>query len=59
IPVIPHKPWVMRNASIPPGIYKEVCDIIKGKIFRTFKRGYYTTFRNTTSDTGQVTYGMD
>ncbi|EEB89283.1 hypothetical protein MPER_12635, partial [Moniliophthora perniciosa FA553] len=31
-PVIPHKPWVMRNASIPPGIYKEVCDIIKGKI---------------------------
>lgn len=32
IPVIPHTPWVLRNIPIPPGIYEEVCKIIKHKI---------------------------
>ena len=32
IPVIPHTPWVQRNIPIPPGIYKEVCTLIKKKI---------------------------
>ena len=31
-PIIPHTPWVERNIPIPPGIYKEVCDIIKKKL---------------------------
>jgi hypothetical protein len=32
IPVIPHKPWVLRNIPIPPGIYDEVCEIIRKKL---------------------------
>ena len=32
IPVVPHKPWILRNIPIPPGIYPEVCRIIKSKI---------------------------
>ena len=32
IPVIPHKPWVMRNIPIPPGIYDLVCKLIKKKL---------------------------
>jgi hypothetical protein len=32
IPTIPHKPWAQRNIPIPPGIYDEVCRIIKRKI---------------------------
>jgi hypothetical protein len=32
IPTIPHKLWVQRNIPIPPGIYDEVCWIIKNKI---------------------------
>ncbi|PCH37006.1 hypothetical protein WOLCODRAFT_30291, partial [Wolfiporia cocos MD-104 SS10] len=31
-PVIPHTPWVQRNIPIPPGIYNEVCALIKKKI---------------------------
>ncbi|KZS99419.1 uncharacterized protein LAESUDRAFT_765550, partial [Laetiporus sulphureus 93-53] len=31
-PVVPHQPWVQRNIPIPPGIYKEVCAIIKKKL---------------------------
>ena len=31
-PVVPHVPWVERNIPIPPGIYDEVCEIIKKKI---------------------------
>jgi len=31
IPVIPHKPWVLKNIPIPPGIREEVCRIIKTK----------------------------
>jgi len=29
IPTILHKPWVQCNIPIPPGIYKEVCKLIK------------------------------
>lgn len=32
MPVIEHKPWVQRNMPIPPGIYDEVCRLIKTKI---------------------------
>ena len=32
IPVIPHKPWVQRNIPIPPGLYDEVCCLVKEKI---------------------------
>lgn len=32
IPVIPHKPWIQRNIPIPPGLYDEVCRIIRTKI---------------------------
>jgi len=32
IPVIPHIPFIKHNIPIPPGIYDEVCAIIKKKI---------------------------
>ncbi|KAJ3552416.1 hypothetical protein NP233_g12890 [Leucocoprinus birnbaumii] len=32
IPTVPHTPWVERSFRIPPGIYDEVCKIIKRKI---------------------------
>nr|GAT45999.1 DNA/RNA polymerase [Mycena chlorophos] len=32
IPVVPHTPWVQRNIPIPPGIYDEVCRVIKTKM---------------------------
>src|SRR5271169_6392211 len=32
IPVVPHKPWVVKNIPIPPGLYPEVCRIIKTKL---------------------------
>src|SRR5882762_7014971 len=32
IPVVEHKPWVLRNIPIPPGIYEEVCSLIHRKI---------------------------
>ena len=32
IPVIPHTPWVQRNIPIPPGIYNDVCKLIKKKM---------------------------
>ena len=31
-PVIPHKPWVLKNIPIPPGIKDGVCRIIKSKM---------------------------
>ncbi len=31
-PVLPHKPWVERNIPIPPGIYEEVCGILRDKM---------------------------
>jgi hypothetical protein len=30
--VVPHEPYIERNIPIPPGIYKEVCGIIKSKL---------------------------
>ncbi|KAF7344735.1 DNA/RNA polymerase [Mycena venus] len=32
IPVMPHTPWVQRNIPIPPGIYDQVCKLIRTKI---------------------------
>jgi hypothetical protein len=32
IPVVPHKPWVLRNIPIPPGLHDEVCSLIRDKI---------------------------
>ena len=32
IPTILHKPWAQRNIPIPPGIYEEVCQIIRNKL---------------------------
>jgi Integrase zinc binding domain/RNase H-like domain found in reverse transcriptase len=32
IPVIPHTPWVQRNIPIPPGLFEEVCELIRRKI---------------------------
>ena len=32
IPVLPHEPWVERNIPVPPGIFEDVCKIIKEKI---------------------------
>jgi hypothetical protein len=32
IPTIPHKPWAQRNIPIPPGIYEEVCKVIRRKL---------------------------
>ncbi|EPQ49856.1 hypothetical protein GLOTRDRAFT_14679, partial [Gloeophyllum trabeum ATCC 11539] len=31
-PVLPHTPWIQKNIPIPPGIYNEVCAVIKKKI---------------------------
>jgi hypothetical protein len=28
MPIVDHKPWVLRNILIPPGIYNEVCRVI-------------------------------
>ena len=32
ISVVPHKPWVLKHIPIPPGLYPEVCRIIKMKL---------------------------
>lgn len=32
MPVVPHKPWVLKNIPIPPGIYDEVCKVIRTKV---------------------------
>ena len=32
MPVVPHTPWVLRNILIPPGLYDEVCALIKRKL---------------------------
>jgi hypothetical protein len=31
IPVVPHKPWVLKNIPIPPGLYPEICRLVKVK----------------------------
>ena len=36
--VVPHKPWVQRNILIPPGLYEELCKVVKQKLdTRVFK----------------------
>ena len=32
MPVIEHVPWALKNIPIPPGLYDEVCKVIKTKI---------------------------
>ena len=32
IPVVPHTPWVQRNIPIPPGLFDEVCEVIRQKL---------------------------
>ena len=32
IPTVPHIPWVQKNIPIPPGLYPEICEIIRTKI---------------------------
>ena len=32
IPVVPHKPWVLKNIPIPPGLHDEICRIIKSTL---------------------------
>jgi hypothetical protein len=32
MPTIAHKPWVVRNIPIPPGVYEHICGLIKKKI---------------------------
>jgi hypothetical protein len=32
MPVVEHKPWVLHNMPIPPGIYTDICKIIQTKI---------------------------
>ena len=32
ISIVPHKPWVERNIRIPPGLYDELCKLVKQKI---------------------------
>ena len=32
MPVVPHKPWVLHNIPIPPGIYDDVCEAICWKL---------------------------
>ncbi|KDR76773.1 hypothetical protein GALMADRAFT_66936, partial [Galerina marginata CBS 339.88] len=31
IPTVEHTPWVYKNIPIPPGLYDEVCKIIRSK----------------------------
>ncbi|HLH86478.1 MAG TPA: RNase H-like domain-containing protein, partial [Thermoplasmataceae archaeon] len=31
-PTLPHEPWVEKNIPIPPGIFADVCKILKDKI---------------------------
>ena len=32
IPVIPHKPWIQCNIPISPGLYEELCKVVKQKL---------------------------
>ena len=32
MPVVKHKPWVIRNMLIPPGLFDEICRLIRTKI---------------------------
>jgi hypothetical protein len=32
IPVVSHKPWIQCNIPIPPGLYDELCKLVKQKM---------------------------
>jgi len=32
MPVVEHKPWVLKNIPIPPGLYNQICELIQEKI---------------------------
>jgi hypothetical protein len=32
MPIVKHKPWVLRNMPIPPGLFDELCRMIKVKL---------------------------
>jgi hypothetical protein len=32
IPVVPHKPWIQCNIPISPGLYDELCKLVKQKM---------------------------
>ena len=32
MPVIEHKPWVLKNIPLPPGMYQPICELIHEKI---------------------------
>ena len=46
IPVVPHKPWVQCNIPIPPGLYEELCKLVKQKmdagVFEPSKSSYWS-----------------
>ena len=46
MPVVPHKPWVLRNIPIPPGIYNDICEAIRRKLqagtFELSNSSYHT-----------------
>src|SRR6266850_8393053 len=33
IPTVPHEPWIQKNIPIPPGIYEDICEQIRTKIW--------------------------
>ena len=57
MPVIEHKPRIQRNIPIPPGIYDEVCKLIKTKIAAgvykpsnlTYRSRWFTVVKKTNS----------
>ena len=57
MPVLPHTPWVERNIPIPPGIYNQVCKIIKEKIdtgvYEPSNSSYRTRWYNVVKKDGQ------
>ncbi|KAF9537434.1 hypothetical protein CPC08DRAFT_607998, partial [Agrocybe pediades] len=45
IPVIPHKPWIVKNRPIPPGIYDEVCKVLQKKLDAGVLQGSCASYR--------------
>ena len=43
---IPHKPWTQRNIPIPPGIYEEVCKLIKHKLEARVYKSSNSSYRS-------------
>jgi hypothetical protein len=46
IPTIPHKPWAQCNIPIPPGIYDDICRIIKNKIEASIYKQSNSSYRS-------------